>query len=98
MADKIYCGNAKEIVFNGGGSSLDVTLDIDTIREQIGEYGFKTKNGKSRLKINISRRRNEDAYGNTHIVTINTWKPSNNNVNQQNEQHSQNNFEDNIPF
>jgi len=75
MTDKIYCGSGKERRFRDGGFIIGVTLDIETLQKSFREHGFITAQGKKKIKINVSARREIDQYGNTHYVTIDTWKP-----------------------
>ena len=75
MADKIYCGNGKEKKFDNGGSIVSITVDIETLQRNFAEYGFTTEQGKKKMRLDVSERRAPDNYGNTHAVTVNTWKP-----------------------
>ncbi len=74
--NKIYCGSAKEKTFNDGGSILNVSLNLDDIENAFGEYGFTTQAGKRIIKVKIGKRRSEGAYGETHTVEVDTWKPN----------------------
>ena len=75
MENKIYCGSGKEITFQTGGSLISITLDIETLQRFFKEHGFTTQQGKKKMKFNVSTRRETDQYGNTHSVSIDTWKP-----------------------
>ena len=75
MSDKVYCGNAKNHNFSDGGSVLNVMLDIDVLAHNFKQYGFTTEQGKRKMKIKIHENREVDRYGNTHSVTVDTWKP-----------------------
>ena len=75
MENKIYCGSGKEITFQTGGSIISITLDIETLQRFFKEHGFTTQQGKKKMKMNVSKRIETDQYGNTHSVSIDTWKP-----------------------
>lgn len=79
MADKIYIGNGKEKKFDNGGSIISITIDVDAVGRYFQEYGFTTEQGKGKLRLDVTERRSIDNYGNTHAVTVNTWKPDNQN-------------------
>ena len=73
--EKIYIGTAKEKVFDDGGSVIKITMSLDGMKEHFDKYGFITDKGMHKIKLIVSKRREEDQYGNTHYVTIDTWKP-----------------------
>lgn len=75
MSDKIYTGNGKEKTFDGGGSIITLTLDIDQLVREYGNHGFKTDQGKRKIRIKVARSRQEDQYGNTHYSEIDQWHP-----------------------
>ncbi len=75
--EKIYVGSGKLKVFNNGGSIIDIALTLDGIGAYFEKYGFTTKNGKKMIRLVLSERREADKFGNTHTLTINTWKPEN---------------------
>lgn len=75
MADKIYCGNGKEKKFEGGGSIISVTLDMDLLIKEYNNHGYVAQMGGRKLRIDISTRRTVGEYGDTHSVTLNTWHP-----------------------
>lgn len=91
MSEKIYIGTAKEKIFDDGGSIIDIMLSLDGMKEHFEKYGFITDKGMHKIKLILSKRREPDQYGNTHYVTLNTWKPES--VETPSE-----NFEDDIPF
>ena len=67
--DKVYCGSGK--TFGQYGQ-----IGIDICYEDIPkEYWKKGKNGKHYIKLNVCAKREQDQYGNTHYVAVNTWKP-----------------------
>lgn len=75
MSEKIYIGNGKEKTFDNGGSIINITIGLDGIKEYFEKYGFTTDQGKKKLKLVVSKRRETDQYGNTHFVTVDTFKP-----------------------
>ncbi len=75
MNEKIYIGNGKEKTFDNGGSIINITIGLDGIKEYFEDYGFTTDQGKKKLKLVVSKRREADQYGNTHSVTVDTFKP-----------------------
>lgn len=66
--DKIYCGSGKKSQY---GTNLDLCLS-KIPKEHITE----DKNGNKYIKLKVDERKNPDDYGNTHYITVNTWKPS----------------------
>ena len=76
MSEHIYVGSGKEKIFGDGGSVINVSLEMDKIRQFWGQYGFTADSGKQYLKIKISKKREPDQYGKTHTVEIDTWKPN----------------------
>lgn len=74
MADKIYCGSGKERKF-ADGSLIGCTLDLQTLYDAFKDYGFTTEQGKKKIRVNVSARREIDQYGNSHSISIDTWKP-----------------------
>jgi hypothetical protein len=71
---KIYIGSGKtitdhEYLISGSLSMTDIENWIKD--NPITPY----KNGKSYLPITISTNKMPDKFGNTHSITINTWKP-----------------------
>jgi hypothetical protein len=73
MGEKIFCGNGKE---KFDGDMISVTLNVDELAKSFNDYGFTTDAGKRMIKVNVCKGRNVDQYGNTHYVTIDTWKPT----------------------
>jgi len=71
MSDKIYCGRGKTF---GQYGTISVSICLDDIP---AEYITKSdKNGKRYVKVNVDAKREADDYGNTHTVTVDTWKPT----------------------
>ena len=75
MSDKIYAGNGKAYRFDDGGSVINVMIDVDALAHNFKQYGFTTEQGKRKMRIKIHENREPDRYGNTHFVTVDTWKP-----------------------
>ncbi len=73
--ERIYCGTAKQIKFDNGGTASNIILSLDTLIEEYENYGFKNEQGKRKIKVKLTQRKQPDNFGNTHYVTINTWKP-----------------------
>lgn len=69
---KIYCGKGKVISTNNG-SFEKINICIDEIPV---EHMFKAKNGKRYVNLLVSEMRQPDERGNTHTVSVDTWKPS----------------------
>lgn len=76
--EKIYIGSGKSFRFDNGGGIVRITVDVDSILKYFDQYGFTTDQGKRKIKLNVTERREADSYGNTHAVTVDTWKPDGN--------------------
>jgi len=83
MADKIYVGNGKSFKFDNGGETVRIVVDLDSLIREFDNHGWTTDQGKRKIKLNVTERRNVDSYGNTHGVEVDTWKPDNQNSNFQ---------------
>lgn len=70
MADKIYCGSGIE---KFDGNLVEVTINLSKIKECEDEI-FEYNNDKF-IKLKVCKKREEDQYGKTHYVEVNTWKP-----------------------
>ena len=66
MSDKIFVGSGKASEY---GVNISVCL-TDLPKEHIFEY-----NGKKYIKLVVNEKREEDQYGKTHSVSVNTWRP-----------------------
>lgn len=68
---KIYVGNGKK---NPKYDLINFSICIDDLPEQYINGG---KNGKKYIKLTMSQnyKGEVDKFGNTHNVTVNTWKP-----------------------
>lgn len=72
MSDKpppIYCGTAKKVEFEDGGSIMKVSFTEDHLRLMHSHLD----NGW--VNVVISKRREPSERGQTHSVKIDTWKP-----------------------
>jgi hypothetical protein len=71
MSEKIYCGRGKRF---GNYGTISINICVDDIPKE-----FITKsntNGKRYVKLNVDERREADPYGNTHTVSVDTWRPN----------------------
>lgn len=75
MPEKIYVGSGKERTFDGGGSVVTVTIDVDDLINACKDHGFTTETGKRKIRLKVGSRRDIDRFGNTHFVEVDTWKP-----------------------
>ena len=68
---KIYVGNGKK---NPKYDLINFSICIDDLPEEHINGG---KNGKKYIKLTMSQnyKGEVDKFGNTHNVTVNTWKP-----------------------
>lgn len=65
--DKIFCGKGKKANFS---IKLNICLS-DIPREYITE-----SKGKEYVRLELKERREPDDRGNTHFITVDTWKPN----------------------
>ena len=82
MNDKIYVGNGKEKKFTGGGSIIAISLDLEALVREYNNHCFETASGKKMIKVNVGTRREVGIYGDTHVVTQDTWHPDSFNIPQ----------------
>jgi len=68
MEEKIYVGSGKS-KFDGNLVSCSLCL-TDLPVEHIYEY-----NNKKYIKLNVQKKKEEDQYGKSHSVSVDTWKP-----------------------
>lgn len=93
MEGPIYVGSGKEHRFLDGGSSISVSLDLNGMSQLFRQYGFTTQNGRKIIKLKISQRRQVGQYGETHTVTVDTWKPDQQNQGYQQQPQQQQNYQ-----
>lgn len=66
MDDKIFCGKGKK-----GNYSIKMSICLSDIPQ---EHITESK-GKKYVRLELKERKSADQYGNTHFVTVDTWKP-----------------------
>lgn len=66
--EKIYVGNGRSF---GEFGQIGISLCLSNLPK---EHFTTDKNGKKYIKLNVSPRKEPDNYGNTHSVSVNTWK------------------------
>ena len=68
---KIYVGSGKE---KFEGSLINTTINLSKIsktsKDFIFEYG-----GDKFIKLKVVKKKEEDEYGKSHYVEVDTWKP-----------------------
>jgi hypothetical protein len=67
---KTYFGNGKEHVFNDGGSVIRLSFsaqDLQEMQRNLNERGW--------INLNVNKRRTPSQYGDTHSISLDTWKP-----------------------
>ena len=68
-SDMIFCGTARIVEFDNGGSIMKLSLrseDLDTLLAHV-ENGW--------VNAEVCKRKEPSAKGQTHYVKIDTWKP-----------------------
>ncbi len=70
MADTIYCGSGKE---KFDGDLISISVCLEDIPE---EFKKKHTNGKTYINLDVSKKREEDQWGKTHAVKVDTFKPT----------------------
>lgn len=70
-AKKIYCGNGKQ---KQNGKLVSISINLDKIPAEFIKPG---KNGGRYVNLDVWANDNEDQYGNSHAISVNTWKPDN---------------------
>jgi hypothetical protein len=71
---KIYVPkcSVKEHEFRNGGSILKMGIHAETMIAFLKEHA----NEKGYVNLAIGKRKEQGKYGDTHAVTLDTWKPS----------------------
>jgi hypothetical protein len=69
MSEKIYCGRGKRF---GKYGTVSINICVDDIPK---EHITKASNGKRYVRLNVDEKKEADPYGNTHTVSVDTWKP-----------------------
>jgi hypothetical protein len=70
MSDKIYCGRGKRF---GKYNTISINICVDDIPKE--HITTSTTNGKRYVRLNVDEKKEADPYGNTHTVSVDTWKP-----------------------
>jgi hypothetical protein len=78
--DRIYIprSSAKKVQFDNGGSLITLRFHAPTLREflQVHEDLGEFCNADGFLSIDVKERRSaSETSGDTHYLTLNTWKP-----------------------
>jgi hypothetical protein len=73
--EKIYCGSAKARDTQYG-EELTVSVNLTECTKWFKDYGYISKDGEKHfITLKINRRKEPGKYGETHSVTVDTWKP-----------------------
>jgi hypothetical protein len=68
--EKTYVGSGK-LIKTSNGELMKVSFsrrDLETMTANLNDKGY--------INLVVSERREPDKYGNTHSVSIDTWKPT----------------------
>ncbi len=90
MSEKLYCGKGK-VIEGKYGKFMKLNLCLSEIPE---EHQQQARNGKTYANLNVSKMKQPDDRGNTHTVTVDTWKPEQKPAPEPEQQ----DFTDDIPF
>lgn len=72
MAEKVYLKcSAKKKNFDNGGSILNIGVKAEDLTAFIAEH----TNDRGYLNLTVQERREVGQYGDTHMVTLDTWEP-----------------------
>ncbi len=63
--------NAKEFKFRDGGSIIKISMQASTF----AEWAKQNQNDAGYINLVVSARRETGKFGETHSVTLDTWKP-----------------------
>ena len=69
--EKIYVGSGKE---RFEGSLINTTINLTKISKTCKDYIFEY-GGDKYLKLKVVKKKQEDEYGKSHYVEVDTWKP-----------------------
>ena len=71
MTEKIYLKcNAKEKVFNNGSSLISIGINANELTQFIA----RNTNERGYINLTVQKRREPGQYGDTHMVTLDTWE------------------------
>lgn len=68
--EKIYVGKGKK---SDRFEQININICLDDIPN---EHIYVSQGGKRFIRLKVGEMRNPDDKGNTHTVTVDTWKPS----------------------
>ena len=71
--NRIYVGSGKE---KFEGSLINTTLNISKLMKMAEKYIFEY-GGDKYIKLKVAKKKETDEYGKTHYIEVDTWKPSN---------------------
>ena len=69
--EKIYVGSGKE---RFEGSLINTTINLSKISKTSKDYIFEY-GGDKYIKLKVVKKKEEDEYGKSHYVEVDTWKP-----------------------
>ena len=92
MNEKIWCGKGKKSNY---GIRISVCID-----DLPSEFVTSSANGKRYISLDVNEKKDgADKWGNTHNVSVNTWKPdSKTDKKEQNNGKNEAWPSDNLPF
>ena len=98
--EKIYVANGKTHAFKDGNTLVKFALNLTKLRTT-KEYFYEI-NGSQYINLEIAKKKvSPDAYGKTHAVTVDTFKPDKTQVSKAADPamaQGADEFEDDIPF
>ena len=72
-----WLGNAKTISRRDGSTFLVASICVEDLEAVPDKHRFKSKNGKSYIKVVISEYiTGKNEWNNTHSLSLDTWQPS----------------------
>ncbi len=71
MPEKIYLKSSAKEIDTQYGSMLAISFKAEDMIAFCKEHA----NDKGYMNLNVNRRKEVGQYGDTHSVTLNTWKP-----------------------
>jgi len=69
--EKIFVGSGVE---KFDGNLVETSICLTDITKNGGDFIFEFE-GKKYIKLKVVKKREEDQYGKTHYVEVDTWKP-----------------------
>lgn len=92
QSKKIFIGNGKEI---GTFGTVSLSICLDDMPQEHIKLG---KNNKRYISLYVNKNKQIDKFGNTHSITVNTFKPESSNDKPKEPVKPINVFEDDLPF